>query len=176
MGGYTAPVEEALYFKEEADSIFVKAQGHITAALCVDLRKKVYEKLKAGQNTAHLIFDLSQCDYMDSTFMGLLVGFNKKLHLLNGERLTVANPSEVCVELLTKLGVIKLLSVDPDYHDGFPEDMVLISQTQNPTANVLLQAHNDLSELSPENREKFSTLTKILRAQMKNEGPEDPHS
>jgi hypothetical protein len=69
-----------------------------------------------------------------------------------------------------------LLSVDPDYHDGFPEKMDLISQTQNPTANVLLQAHNDLSELSSANREKFSTLTKILRAQMKDEGQKDPHS
>lgn len=171
-------MDEALYFKDQNNSVFIRAEGHITAALCVDLRKKVYGRLKGPSSLEKVVFDLSHCDYMDSTFMGLLVGFNKKLQVLTGHPLTIANPSDVCLDLLTKLGVIHLLDIERSYNVQFPKDMELISQISTPTLSVLLQTHEDLSSLSEENRKKFSTLTKILRSQIKDEGSskKDPSS
>ncbi|MCK7487363.1 MAG: STAS domain-containing protein [Bacillus subtilis] len=72
------PVEEALFVKETAQTIFIRAQGHVTAALCSDLKSRIFERLEAKPPVETVYVDLSGCDYMDSTFLGLLVGINKR--------------------------------------------------------------------------------------------------
>ena len=57
--------------------------------------------------------DLSQCRYMDSTFIGLLVAIDKKLQKGSGGRLHVVQPSAECLDLLRQLGLQEFLVIEP---------------------------------------------------------------
>lgn len=162
-------MSEALYFKVLDNLLFIKAQGHITAALCVDLREKVTQRLAASPVLDGILVDLFECDYMDSTFMGLLVGFNKKFKASAGKPITICRPSEDCQKLLQGLGISKLLEFAENPVKSFPKDMELVSQIKSPTTEILLNAHQNLSELSPENERKFSILQTVLKNQLEKE-------
>ncbi|NNM55406.1 MAG: STAS domain-containing protein [Spirochaetales bacterium] len=163
-------MSEALYFQETSAGIFIKAVGHITAALSVDLKAMVTERLEQTPVPLELFADLSECTYMDSTFMGLLVGFHKKLKSLTGRSLTLWNPSRECEKLLQGLGIWKLMRlVEGRLDSGEPDFWKLVTKTQDPSPEILLGAHQNLSEISTENAKKFSVLESILKDQIHKE-------
>lgn len=54
-----------------------------------------------------LVVDLSQCEFMDSTFIGALVVTYKKLLPLNGQ-IVFVEPSAITFSILSLVGVVKL--------------------------------------------------------------------
>lgn len=152
---------EALYYKEKDRVLYVAAEGHITAALCADLRARAFERFDGAPTVEGMFVDLSSCDYMDSTFMGLLVGFNKRLLKISGKKLTIVKPTESCRGLLATLGVLSLVEVREDPTE-FPPDMENVVRTQSTGAELLLKAHENLMELSEDNKKRFSALHSVL--------------
>ena len=165
-------VAEALFYQEIDSGLFMKAQGHITAAVSTDLREVILARLNKAPVPPLLAVDLSACDYMDSTFMGLLVGFHKRYKQLTGRSLTILNPSEECLKLLRGLGILKLLSVVSAPAGEVPTVWTSLRRSQSPSTEVLLNAHQNLSELSPENERKFSALQNVLEQQLQKNEPE----
>ena len=159
-------VAEALLFKEDRNTLYLRAQGHITASLCADLRTLVFSRLETTPRIESMYVDLSACDYMDSTFMGLLVGFNKRLVKAAGKKLAIVKPSVTALELLEGLGITTLVDVVDDTVD-FPPEMKNILKTQDTGPDLLLRTHENLMELSEENRKKFSILHSLLKNQEK---------
>jgi len=161
-------LEEALFFGETPQGLYIKALGHITAGLCSDLKSQIFTRLDKLDlpKPEEMVMDLSACDYMDSTFMGLIVGFNKKFKQLTGKKLEILNPSKECMKLLTSLGIVKLLDISSDSDKIFPQNLEKLSKGEKPTAELLLKAHENLSEISLENEKKFSVLQDILKKQL----------
>lgn len=158
---------EALYYKEIDNTLYIRAEGHVTAALCADLRERVFTRFEAAPAVQATLVDLSACDYMDSTFMGLLVGFNKRLARTASKRLVVVKPTHTARELLSGLGLSSLIDiVDTDL--PFPEEMESVFKTKTASADLLLKAHENLMELSEENRKKFATLHAALKNSSEN--------
>ena len=164
-------VAEALFFQETDNGLFILAQGHITAAVSSDLRELIMGRLSQAPVPPLLAVDLSGCDYMDSTFMGLLVGFHKRYKTLTSRALTILRPSPECVKLLHGLGILKLMTVVVDPMPSEPNQWTNLRASQTPTPEVLLNAHKNLSELSPENEKKFSLLQSVLEQQVEKKGP-----
>lgn len=158
---------ETLYFKEMDDAVYVRAAGHMTAALCADLRSLVFDRMDAEPPVKAVYVDLSACDYMDSTFMGLLVGFNKRLAKY-GKKLSVVKPTAPAEDLLRGLGLANLVDVVRD-DVPFPSSMVDVVKTKSAGRDLLLKAHENLMEISEENRKKFSTLHSVLKNQAESE-------
>lgn len=155
---------EALYYLESDNTLFLRALGHITAALCSDLRERVYPRLDGEVPVLGMYVDLAACDYMDSTFMGLLVGFNKRLLKSTGKRLVLVSPSAGARDLLAGLGLTALV----DIRDGgptFPKNLEPVEKTRPPGADMLLKAHENLMDISAENRKKFAGLHSVLKSQ-----------
>jgi len=159
-------VAEALYYQENETGLFLRAEGHITAAVSTDLRELILGRLTQAPTPPLLAADLSDCDYMDSTFMGLLVGFHKRYKTLTGRTLTILRPTPECVKLLTGLGILKLMVVVTGPVPASPEQWVNLKARQSPSPEVLLHAHRNLSELSPENERRFSSLQDVLERQI----------
>lgn len=162
-------MEEALYVKESSQTIFIRAQGHVTAALCSDLKGRIFERLEAKPPVENVFVDLSACDYMDSTFLGLLVGINKRFLRFSERPLTVVRPSRPCTDLLRTIGILRLVRV-LDEPVEFPEGMETIVTSEKATAEFLLDVHENLMDLSEENRRKFSTLYTVLKSQIGTSG------
>lgn len=157
-------VPEALYYKEENQCLYLKGEGHITAILCADLRELVFKRFEEENPIEAFYVDLSSCDYMDSTFMGLLVGFNKRMQKLMKKRITIVRPSPTAKDLLDGLGLTSLVAIS-DEMVPFPANMENINQTMNASVDLLLHSHENLMELSEENKKKFSALHSVLKSQ-----------
>lgn len=165
-------MEEALFVKAVDDRLYIRALGHVTAALCPELKAKCFARFEAQPPVAAVDLDLSGCDYMDSTFLGLIVGITKKLMAASRRKIRIYGINDTCLGLLKTIGVLGLVeiaTVKPD----FPADLERVGRGAVATAEFLLDAHDELSNLSDENRARFSALSTMLRDSMKKDPKSD---
>lgn len=153
---------EALRYSEDATILYVEAEGHITAALCADLRHLVFQRFDSDPEPHAMYVDLSLCEYMDSTFLGLLVGFNKRLLRSGAGKLNIVRPSAAARELLDSLGLLSLVEV-VEGPVAFPSDMRDVVKTKTTGPDLLLRAHENLMELSEENKKRFAAVHSVLK-------------
>lgn len=98
---------------------------------------------------------------MDSTFIGFLVIINKHSIKYTGENITVINPHKNCIELLTETGVFPLINIT-NKEVPWPKDEEEINRNQSGDADLIFDAHHELSQLSEKNKERFKLLQSVL--------------
>ncbi len=158
-------MQEALYYLEVGNILYVRLSGHITAAPCADLRNRIYDRFQKQPPLLGIFIDMANCEYMDSTFMGLLVGFNKRLEKAIGKKVILFNTNKTCYELLDNLGVSNLVSFSDEPME-FPENMERLEGARPTNPEFLLNVHENLMELSDDNKKKFQTLGSVLKSQI----------
>jgi anti-anti-sigma factor len=165
-------VEEAVFYKSEGTTLFMKATGHVTALVCPPLKTAVFERIDAEPAVERIYLDLSGCDYMDSTFLGLIVGTQKRFSRLQGgdrrRMIVLLGVNEACKGLLRTIGVLGMVELS-DAEVAFPPDIARLAGEARTSARFLLDAHEELSELSSENRKRFSALTSVLKSTVDSE-------
>jgi anti-anti-sigma factor len=155
----------------DARGAFISARGSIRASLCYPLRETLLARLEETVDIPAVFVDLSQCDYMDSTFIGLLVAMDRRLRKGSGGRLHVVRPSGACRELLRQMGLEELLVVD-DTAMELPVSMEEVEKPQGrPATEFVLRAHEALMETSEEARRKFALLREELERKLRAEKP-----
>lgn len=159
-------MQHGIYYTERDNIIYIRAIGHITAPICFGLRQRVFSRFDADNEIRSIYVDLSECEYMDSTFMGLLIGFNKKLNNSRHANITITKPSAESISHLEELGLDKVLEFTNDAV-AFPADMELISQKEKISAEFILKAHENLIEISEDNRKRFKIVQELLSKQIK---------
>lgn len=160
-------MEEAVFFKSEDDTIYARATGHVTALVCPPLKAALFDRLDSDPPVQAVYLDLSDCEYMDSTFLGLIVGAQKRFARLPGGRrgadsIVLLRVNESCKGLLRTIGVLGMVEISND-PPPFPEDLERLSGEARANARFLLDAHEELSGISEENRKRFDALTTILK-------------
>ena len=166
-------MDEALFFATAGDRIFIKATGHVTALYCPELKSRCFARFDEKPALCAVILDLSECDYMDSTFLGLIVGLAKRLKTDSAGKIALAGASDTCIGLLRTIGVLRLVDIVGTIPD-FPANLERVGRGSTATAQFLLDTHEELSSLSAENRAKFSALSSLLRDSLKNQDDEKP--
>ena len=161
-------MKQKIQYKEEEEIIYIKAEGYITANNCYILRKRIFNRLDKDHPIKEIYADLADCSYMDSTFIGILIGINKKLESSYGKKIKIVCPSKECDKLFNGLKISKLLQMKRK-NVTFPQDMEIISQQRKPSKDMLLNAHEDLMETSYDNKNKFKILKEILEKKLNNE-------
>jgi anti-anti-sigma factor len=156
-------VDEAAFFKASDRAIYVMARGHATAALCPDLKTRIFARLESEPRVESVFFDLADCEYMDSTFLGLIVGAHKLYNKLTGRSLVLLHVSDTCRGLLKTIGVLTIVELS-DESPPFPEDMEEVKGGSRASPQFILDAHEELSGLSEDNRKQFATLTQVLKS------------
>ncbi len=155
-----------ILYTERDSVLYIQAKGHITAQFCTRIKERVFDRLEKTPKITAIYTDLSECTYMDSTFLGLLAGFSKKLKNISGGRLYVQNADAQCTQLLHSMGLDRIMDINTSVVP-FPENMETLDGNPDITPELLLDAHEDLMELSRENTDKFSGLHHILTEQIK---------
>jgi anti-anti-sigma regulatory factor len=150
---------------------FIRARGSIRASLCFPLRESLLARLEESADIPAVFADLSECIYMDSTFIGLLVAVDRRLRKGAGGRLHVLRPSPQCMDLLAQLGLDGLLLIEADGVVIMPETEELEKPVGRPATEFVLKAHEALMETSEEARRKFALLREQLERKLKAEKP-----
>lgn len=154
------------------NTVCVKIIGRADFTLSLDLKKLIGELCQKG--FAHFIFQLSDCQTMDSTFLGVLSGigldFAKRKNPGTDAPLELLNPNPRIAETLENLGVVDLFSVRycPELMPGNFE--TLERSADNSKVEVTrncYEAHQILMALRPENVQKFKDVTQFLADDLK---------
>ncbi len=155
-------MEEAAYYGKAEGICAIRAEGHMTAHLCPSLKARIHSDLDSAEPPRGVHFDLVACEYMDSTFLGLIVGICKRLKALNGAKPVLHGTNEACTGLLKTIGVLGLVELSSG-PAPLVEGMERVEGGQKATARFMLDAHENLSDLSDENRSRFAGLASALR-------------
>jgi len=108
--------------------------------------------------------DLSECDWIDSTIAGCLVGFIRGEESHHTPLLVLYSPSEGCGSSLRQLGLDKYLSIK---YSPMPasinwQECSIEKPSREELADVIMLAHEDLACGDPEN-EQFTKVAEALR-------------
>jgi anti-anti-sigma factor len=93
-----------------ADLGFIKVVGRGSFQNSGCLKAFYQQLLKEG--VGRFVVDLDACSYLDSTFLGILLGLGLKLKEGGAGRLHILNANPRNLELLKNLGLDRLISVD----------------------------------------------------------------
>ena len=111
-----------------------------------------------------MVVDLSYCDYLDSTFLGCLVGLHRKYNRMLPHRFRVAASRNKSQKLLGPTGLNHLLDVT----EVCPEpisDVVALSGPVLPTAGLgrhVMECHRRLAELGGSREKSFRSIADQL--------------
>ena len=121
------------------------------------------------------LMDLSECLLMDSSFLGVLVGFAVKLNSPDGNkpvsRIGLHNANPTVLQLFDDLGVLDLFQTsqgEPAACDG--KETKVVPATPASKAEVTrtcLEAHRTLMALNPDNARRFKDVTRFLAEDLK---------
>lgn len=161
-------VEESLWIGLSGTTLVVAPEGHMTAALCPVLTRRLGTFLGPDSRVAALRLDFSRCQYMDSTFLGLIVSIAKKAQALGLGKPIVHRADAQCMSLFRTMGMVKLLQFEESPCPR-PETMEALGERNALRASFILDAHQELMSLSPENEERFRALAGALEEALQSE-------
>jgi anti-anti-sigma factor len=101
---------------------FVRVVGRGSFQNSGCLKAFYLQLLKEGVN--HFVIDLGSCTYLDSTFLGILLGLGLKLRENGNGLLKILNASPRNLELLRNLGLDRLINVAGENTPGESEGRI----------------------------------------------------
>jgi PAS domain S-box-containing protein len=127
-----------------------------------------YLARKALNHGHELNIDLTECTTLDSTFLGTL---HEIVNLDAAGHTYIRGSNEHVCGLFTELGLDKVLDsiCDDDFELPAEQTLVPHEQPTRDSHHLLLHAHEILSELGEENRQRFSGVVEALRAELEDE-------
>lgn len=170
-----------------ADLGFVKVVGRGSFQNSGCLKAFYQQLLKEG--VSRFVVDLDACTYLDSTFLGILLGLGLKLRAAGNGLLHILNANSRNLELLRNLGLDQLINIQgggllagegpsnvrtnggasgkPIQLNGVKEEHLKEMPCEKPTraeaAPTILEAHEALMEFDPRNVPKFKDVVEFLR-------------
>ena len=162
---------------------FVKVVGRGSFQNSGCLQSYYREMMKAGAN--RFVIDLDACTYLDSTFLGILLGLGLQLKSAGRGLLHILNASPRNLELLKNLGLDRLFHIqgrgdsNGDTYAKSPREAESDPQNGTQTAGLqevhckpltreeaaptILKAHENLMEFDANNVPKFKDVVEFLR-------------
>jgi len=145
------------------ETVYVRVNGLANMANAPLLDELL--RVEIAQGARRACIDLSACQGMDSTFMGLLVGYAGTFGDHNGQ-LVLVNPAAENTRLLDMLGVSTIVPVIAGFDVPalrFVEVESDERQTPRERAELMVVAHRNLMALSESNRQQFQPFLTALQ-------------
>ena len=150
---------------------FVKVVGRGSFQNSGCLQAYYREMMKSGAN--RFVIDLDACTYLDSTFLGILLGLGLQLKNAGRGLLHILNASPRNFELLKNLGLDRLFHIqargEPLHQNGLNgtaselKEIHCPKPTKEEAAPTILEAHENLMEYDAKNIPKFKDVVEFLR-------------
>lgn len=156
------------------DIVVVRITGRANFQSSVDFKSTLLELWQRGAR--RFILDLTQCQLMDSTFLGVMAGlglkFSKEQNSGGMAIIELLNPSPRVADLFDNLGIIHLFTVSTSPGrelEGLDpvQPPANCTPDRKETTRVCLEAHKLLMQLNEANVAKFKDVTKFLEEDLK---------
>jgi anti-sigma B factor antagonist len=135
---------------------------------------KDFAKAMMARGHRRFVVDLEQCPLMDSTFMGTLAGIALRMQGVDPGLVEVVRLNARTRSLLSNLGLDQILrlcdevpgergqSVPPEAPET-PETLSQVPCDKRTQAATMLEAHQAVVDVNPENQAKFKDVLEFLR-------------
>lgn len=149
-------------FTYKDNILYITASGHVRANDCGPIKNFSTKQLTDSDAIKEVYLEMKDCSYMDSTFIGIVAGINKQLRKKWKKSVQIQNIQKSCMDLFDAMSLSSLLIF-------LTEPVLFPAEENNQTDSMLIsnidiaEAHEELIELSEENKKKFGLLAKILR-------------
>ena len=147
---------------EQGGVILVRIEGkgtHLNSHLL-----KQYFLQCLNENHRFFKIDLSNCTYMDSTFLGMLAGIGIKVKERSFSPIKLINAIERVRSMFESLGIDSLFEIIQKDHSSAPLNHLQGAEINEETrSREMLEAHEKLVEISPSNEAKFRDVIGLLR-------------
>jgi anti-anti-sigma regulatory factor len=151
-----------------ASGFLVQVEGR---GLCGDspaLHEFAVQSLDDQRGSNTLIVDLSHCDYLDSTFLGCLVGLHQKYNRTSPHRFTVGASYDKSKRLFGPTRLNLLLDVT----ETFPEQIDNLVELSRPILTTVdlgqhvMECHRRLAELGGARAQSFKSVADQLALEL----------
>src|ERR1700744_175240 len=132
---------------------FVKVVGRGSFQNSGCLKAFYLQLLKEG--VSRFVIDLGSCTYLDSTFLGILLGLGLKLRESGKGLLNILNASSRNLELLRNLGLDRLIQFSGGTLPGDPASTTKTAPIAPPDGNGKSSAGVDINGVKEENLEEM---------------------
>lgn len=126
-----------------------------------------FARRKQAGGCREFILDFAQCEGLDSTFLGIVLGLR-----LGGDdeppQITAVNVSPHVLKILAEVGIDRLIQVlpDPVPAPDVPLQKLERHCTEEERLGMILSAHETLCDLGPENQDRFGSFVELLRREL----------
>lgn len=148
------------------NTVWIRVDGKGSFQNSTPLKEFSKEMLARGHR--HFVIDLQRCPVMDSTFMGTIAGLALKVRAEGTGEIRVVNLNERNQSLLCNLGLDQLLQVEGS--ETAPEaplaeacTLAVAASDKLVEAKTMLEAHEAVVAVNPENVAKFKDVLEFLR-------------
>lgn len=153
--------------------VCIKVAGRANFQSSIDFRTLIYHLHEQGKT--RFVIDVTECQLMDSTFLGVLAGlavkFSQQKDGVASGSLELLNPTDRILDMLENLGIAGYFKVvrgtTPAADALSPVEKSAASSDRTETTKTCLEAHRLLMELNPANVAKFKDVTRFLEEDLK---------
>jgi len=158
-----------VWVAEGPDRMHLVVRGRGLWTHCESFRRLAHAARAARKP---LVVDLADCTHLDSAFLGTLHEVVASDGGVPGGRASVRQPCEAVRALFVELGLERVLDAVDERAAEPPCQPTPVAHDppERESQERLLRAHEILSELSDENRERFADLVQTLRAELRAAG------
>ena len=157
-----------LYVADLGEWAVVRITGRANCLSSVPFKRVINSLVERGCQV--FTIDLSDCQLMDSTFLGVLVGLNRTLGQSEpGGVFSLYKPTESVRVLLDNLGILELFSTAESLGQAETAEPVEVGEVSDKTGltRTSLEAHRTLIDANPGNKAKFKEVTRFLEEDLK---------
>lgn len=153
-----------IFFAEKDDCWFIRLVGEIRYPAGNELQT-LTSRLHNARNIRHIVVDLNQTTYIDSTNLGLLARLAQSLIKLRGNRLTLLSQNDDINVFLNSMGFSHVAVI---IHNACTriqelEQMPDIPIPEKEQVSTLLEAHQTLMDLDKRNQSRFRDVVEALK-------------
>lgn len=150
------------------DTVWVRIVGKGTFQNSHPIKHWAIENIEGG--CQHIFIDLSECNSMDSTFMGIVTGLSIRMKGLGRDPVTLTNVSPHNIRLLETLGLNRYLNLKEKYDIDNSlawEKLPIEPLNKMAVTRHMLEAHEQLIETGGVAGEQFKNVHKLLKEDLK---------
>ena len=160
-------IDSGLFFARWERGFLVRVVGRGTFKESPTFRETVTQCLQRHED-AHVVVDLSECQYLDSTFLGALICLHKYAGEQNPDRLQFHADAPKARQLLSLCVLDRVLNITPScpHPTGESVQIELATIDREDLGHHIEQCHRKLAELKGEHEGTFAGIADRLRKEL----------
>jgi len=170
----TVPALTNILVGRVEEVFWLRVEGKGTFQNSLQVKEAIQKAVSQGSH--QIVVDLERCPIMDSTFLGTLTGAAISLRDVPEGKVSVINANPRNLQLMSSLGLDFILEVDTEGSKwsrqrrqvssmlGLCSDPA--SADRQDQAEHVLEAHQALADLSPDNQCRFQDVIEFLEKEL----------